>query len=379
MADSRTWGAPYKVGSYHYAEQFIRAGYDCCWITHPVSPYHWLSSTYKVYADDLRDKYRIWRNGGLRRGGLLQYSPLTLLPYAEYPLLRSDVVQRSMLQFTVPPLRAWLRKQDFADVDILWFANPALSGLADMVSTRHCVFRIADDNSAFSNIPAGIRHAEQRLIDRADTIFVTAPSLRERYPQARDKIFYLPNGVDFDFFNSAAAPLPEEYKSIPSPRIVYVGTIADWFDVETVLEAAKRLPDHAFVLIGESLIDLSVFRHRRNIHLLGGKRYELMPSYLQHADVGIIPFRNTKLVQSVNPIKLYEYMACGLPVVATRWKTLEDIASPSLLAGTAAEFADLVRIAAKGDADRNRRIAFARANSWKTRFEEALTLIKRSS
>jgi glycosyltransferase involved in cell wall biosynthesis len=377
MADSRSWNAPYRVGSHHYARQFLQAGYDVCWITHPISPLHRLSRQYKLYSEDILDKYHIWKAGGLRQGNLLQYTPLTLLPYANVPVLRSDFVRRNMLRLTVPSLRHYLRKTGFDKVDILWFANPALGGLLDMVSYSQCVFRIADDNAAFQLLPGGVKRAEQHLVQNADAVFVTAPSLRERYAWARDKLHYLPNGVDFEFFTNSDLPLPKEYEAIPAPRVVYVGTIAEWFDADLIQSAAAALPDHSFILIGEPHIDLSALSAMKNVFLLGGRPYKNIPGYMRHADIGIIPFKNTKLVESVNPVKLYEYLACGLPVVATRWKTLVDIDSPALLAASREEFVQMIR---QGLSEKKTKskfyIEYARANSWHARFQDIMSVLR---
>ncbi|HSB33186.1 MAG TPA: glycosyltransferase [Nitrospirota bacterium] len=376
MADSRSWNAPYRVGSHHYAQQFMRAGYDLCWITHPISPLHRLSRQYKLYAEDILDKYRIWRAGGVREGNLLQYTPLTLLPYANVPVLRSNFVHRNMLRFTVPSLRRYLRKTGFDRVDILWFANPALSGLLDIVSYAKCVFRIADDNAAFQLVPDSVKRAEQQLVGKADAVFVTAQSLQERYAWAQEKLHYLPNGVDFDFFRNSEPPLPKEYETIPGPRVLYVGTIAEWFDMDLLQSAASALLDHSFILIGEPHVNLSALTRMKNVFLLGGRPYKDIPAYMNHADIGIIPFKKSKLVDAINPVKLYEYFACGLPVVATAWKTLEDIKSPALLASSAEEFVALLR---RGLAERERNkqeyLAFSRTHSWERRFQDILSTL----
>ena len=370
MAESLPWNALYKVGSHHYATQFLKAGFDVCWMANPVSPFHRLSGSYDKYAVELKEKFRVWRRDGVREGGLLSYAPLTLLPYANISPLNSRFVLNNTLRFTLPPVKSFLRRKNFSRVDIAWFTNPVMAGLLDAVTCKHAVFRIADDIAAFDDIPETIRRQEQRLVERADAVFVTAKTILDRYaPLAGDKIHYLPNGVDFDFFQNAGAALPEEYARIPSPRIVYVGAIADWFDLKLMEIAARLCNTCSFVLIGEPRIDLSSLQALKNVFILGGKQYEAIPSYLKNADVGIIPFKKTRLVQSVNPIKLYEYMSCGLPVVAARWKTLEDINSPALLADTPEEFAGFILQAVNGTVNRQLSIDFARVNSWANRFQ----------
>ena len=85
----------------------------------------------------------------------------------------------------------------------------------------------------------------------------------KKYEWAGEKIHYLPNGVDFDHFNKADPSLPADYNDIPSPRIVYVGSIAEWFDVELIKKAARTLPACSFVFPS---LSLTVFFERESTH-----------------------------------------------------------------------------------------------------------------
>lgn len=378
MAESLPWNAFYKIGSHHYAHQFLNQGCSVCWIANPVSPWHRFSRSYKKYASELDEKYRAWFRGGIQEGRLLAYAPLTLLPFGNNAILNREFVLRNTLRLTLPPLGSYLKRKNFSSVSILWFTNPVMSGLLDIVEHRCAVFRIADDLSAFKNIPATIRKQEELLVERADVVFVTAKTILDRFASgASGKIHYLPNGVDFAFFHGADRALPEAYNDIPSPRAVYVGAISDWFNLEMVRRAAEQSKDISFVLIGEPRIDLSKLSAMKNIFILGGKAYGDIPAYLKNADVGMIPFKKSALVQSINPIKLYEYMACGLPVVASRWKTLEDANSPALLADSPEEFAGLIRTAVERTNDKKEFINFARKNSWADRFNYAFSTVRR--
>ncbi len=111
----------------------------------------------------------------------------------------------------------------------------------------------------------------------------------------------------------------------------------DWFDADLVNALTDELPEVDFVLIGPEKEIRPKLQARKILHLLGRRPFEALSSYLHHADVGIIPFNRTKhpnLVNAINPLKLYEYTACGLPVVATRWDELEQIHPPATYATT---------------------------------------------
>jgi glycosyltransferase involved in cell wall biosynthesis len=135
-------------------------------------------------------------------------------------------------------------------------------------------------------------------------------------------------------------------------------------------------------LIGRADIDLSRFNAIQNVRYVGPKPYADLPPYLAYADVGIIPFKRTRLVDSVSPIKLFEFFASGLPVVSTRWTELERLDSPALLASTADEFTRMVTdtIRQNWKASQGERYrAYARENSWDARFKAAMAAIDRVS
>jgi len=364
-----------KIGDHHYSDHFQQAGYQGCWLTHPVSPLHYLSKSYRKHATEINDKYRVWKNNGEFHNGIFYYAPLTLIPFSDYPILRSNWVLHNNLKFTFPNLKRFLTKNGFEQVDILWISNPLLFQIADIVDHKLLVYRIADDVPAFESIPGRADQVVSDLVKKADIVFATAKTLLEKYSWAGSKLHYLPNGVDFDHFYDSGDTLPEEFHAIPAPRAIYVGMIADWFDVKTIEKAAKAYPNVSFILIGESAIDLSSIRSLQNVYILGGRKYTTIPTYLKNSDVGLIPFKRNRLVESVNPIKLYEYMACGLPVVSTRWKTLEGLDSPAYLYDSFEEFAEMLELSLSGAVDQQKLIGFARQNSWQKQFNKVIKVL----
>src|SRR5581483_10218477 len=119
---------------------------------------------------------------------------------------------------------------------------------------------------------------------------------------------YVPNGITVDRFATADRRAPDEYAGIPSPRVVYVGALEEWFDLELMVRCATAYPHASFVIIGPPRIDLSALAPYSNVHILGARQNRDVPRYLWNADVGIIPFQTTHpVIRSVHPIKLYEY------------------------------------------------------------------------
>jgi glycosyltransferase involved in cell wall biosynthesis len=184
---------------------------------------------------------------------------------------------------------------------------------------RALVYHCVDRWSAFKGYdPVVMQRSEEELCRRADVVLASAQDLAERCRQFSDRVHYVPHGVDHAHFARAleAGPLPEDIRDLPGPRVGFFGLIHEWVDTELIGQLADRLP-YTFVLIGSSDQDLSALLRRRNVVHLGRRPYAALPEYSRGFDAAIVPFRTTTLTQSVNPIKMREYAAAGLPVVST--------------------------------------------------------------
>ncbi len=176
---------------------------------------------------------------------------------------------------------------------------------------------------------ANVDHTFKRheyLKKQADILIATADNLYNEAIKDRPKGTYLiPNGVDYGHFHIKRNPanVPLDLASIlekKKPVIGYYGALASWFDYELLKKAAGSRPDYEFVLIGwdydGSLYEQGIDRYR-NIHYLGAKDYSILPQYAVWFDVATIPFVLNKITESTSPIKVFEYMALGTPIVTT--------------------------------------------------------------
>jgi glycosyltransferase involved in cell wall biosynthesis len=186
---------------------------------------------------------------------------------------------------------------------------------------------------------------------------------------------YLPNAVNFGHFSSGSYECPEDYAAIPSPIAVYVGAMDVWFDYRLMDEVVARLPNVSFVLIGPDELARQRLHPRPNLHLLGRRAYGDVPAYLRHANVGLIPFdavNHAELVNSIHPLKLYEYAACGLPIVATEWEELTYLKSPAHLCRGADDFVRAIEEAISSRPARAPLQAYAAAHDWGARVSTLL-------
>jgi len=370
MACANHWTSPFQVGSHHLAREFVKLGYEIAFISDPISPFHVLGS------ESLRERFALYKTGGVREGQVWSYVPGTLMPPHNKPLLRSNWVLRHWHQLTCPNVVRKVMAEGFGEVDILYFDTAIQSFWLKEIRARKTVFRMADNNAGFGKSTPALLELEKELIKRVDLVACTAKTLMEKTAPFTPRTAHLPNGVPVAHF-AGEGQLPAEYQNIPSPIAVYVGAIECWFDYALVEQVALALPHVSFVLIGPA--KGNPFQGIKNIYLLGAKPYADIPNYLKYADVGMIPFdvkRHPELIHHVNPLKLYEYMASGIPVVASRWEELENIASPAKLCSSADEFrrgiVEAIRAPQPKDFYRN----YAGAQDWSTRGKQLIEWLK---
>ena len=228
------------------------------------------------------------------------------------------------------------------------------------------VYDCMDDWSAFPGMQARLIEEERRLIAEADVVTVTSERLREKWGGV-----LIRNGADFDHFSkpSTQAPLPYAH-----PIVGYFGAIASWLDVDLVARVASQRPRVSFVLVGGVFdVDVAPLRALPNVHFLGQQPYAKMPGYLRDFDVCMIPFAVDEVTAATDPVKFYEYLSQGKPVVSTPMPELD--AFRDLFYG----FDELDAAIAENDpALRARRIEAARANTWPQRAAAMADAIHRS-
>lgn len=166
---------------------------------------------------------------------------------------------------------------------------------------------------------------EQQLIERADRIIASAPDLVERVRIMRRKADLVPNAVNADLFGVNRLPRPDDMP-LAEKIIGYHGSIyGDWLDWVQFEEVARAFPDAAVVVIGDDVDHRP--RMPENVYFLGLKPQIELPAYLQHFDVGLIPFKVNQTTHSVSPLKVFEYLASGVPVAAPPLRALAGLES----------------------------------------------------
>ncbi|MFK7993422.1 MAG: glycosyltransferase family 4 protein [Granulosicoccus sp.] len=220
--------------------------------------------------------------------------------------------------------------------------------LIEKIGFQRVIADLIDDQRAWE----GTANSKQKLdksyrdtLNAADIVFANCDSLAEAMQEyAQDKIHVVPNGAErFDRFPEA--PVPEALKNIKGPIVGYVGNLRDRIDWTLLHEVVTAMPDVSFVFFGPSGDNPnaeSLAKHS-NVHVLGVVKYDELAFHLKAMDVGLVPHLNNQLTERMNPLKVYNYFAAGLPIVSSEVANLESLGSVLRTATNAADFVKGIR------------------------------------
>jgi GT2 family glycosyltransferase len=256
-------------------------------------------------------------------------------------------------------------------VDLPFWSSVAIS-LREKFGWK-IIYDCMDYHKDFSNTKENMLKEEDNLTKQSDLILATSNILYRDRCKINSKCLLSPNGTDFRHFNSKPNKVPCELQKISKPIIGYYGAISDWFDCELVGILARNRPNWNFVLIGHTFgADLDFFKNLKNIFLLGEKPYTYLPEYLHVFDICIIPFKKKPLTEATNPVKLFEYLSAGKPVITTDLTELRYYSDYVRFAADPEDWLEEIEKALQfNDVEKiKERIEFARRNDWGERYKK---------
>ncbi len=252
---------------------------------------------------------------------------------------------------------------------VVWVVDPQYSKYKGCFKENLFIYDCVDD------FPYLILH-HHRMLKAADVIVTTSVPLYRGIQRYRREVHLIPNGCDYYFFNEMENH--EQDKKYNQRKIIgYIGAIAPWLDMELIAAAATRYQDHTFVIIGARLGG-SVLPEGENIQYLGHQLYETIPTHLQNMDVVLIPFKNNQTTRATNPVKLYEYLAQGKPIVSVALPEIVPFRQYLYLSKTREEFLENLQLALKENNPRliQERKSIAKENSWQERVRQIEEIIR---
>ena len=319
----------------------------------------------------------------LRRvqAGLWVLTPPPLLPFGNMRPAVNRLNQRILAGY----IRWAVRRLGMRDY-LLWTYLPTSEALIDRLRPAAVVYHCVDEHSAFPGFvrPDVVRAYDDALTRRADLVLTSAENLRLSRQHLNAHMHHVLHAADVAHFGRALSPdlaIPADIAEIPHPRIGVVGVHDERLDLDALEALAKADGTWQIVLVGPVQpgdVDETRLRALPNAHLLGGKPMAELPGYLKGMDVALIPYKLNELTRNIFPLKLFEYLAAGVPVVAAALPELAPFAGMVGLAGSPGEYAALVRQALVEDdpARRAARLGLAAGNTWESRVEEISGLVE---
>ena len=235
---------------------------------------------------------------------------------------------------------------------------------------RKLVFYDFNDSPfQFDGVPPWARDCWRRTLDEVDALFVVSEHYRRWLAGETAKpVIKLGNGVELAHFETPR-PVPAALAALPRPLIGYVGLLSHFLDFDALEALRENRQGGTLVLIGPSTPataePLRKLAARPGVALMGARPYAEIPAWMQALDVGVIPFRaNDPYVQGINPNKVYQYLASGIPVVTTPVLDLEPDPPHLQFASDPAGMTAAVGRALGAPAAREARRALARPHDW---------------
>lgn len=375
------WDEPYWTNKQHTASILAARG----WRVLYVESVGFRSPKVGSGRDWARLWRRLWRGvqslvlGPPRRAAnIWVLSPLMVPAGHHLPFVRS--LNQALLRFSVARFAKGHRYKD----PVVWTYHPYMLDSISTLPRGPLVYHCVDDIAAIPGVDVNaFRSAQQALLGRCEAVFTTAMSLREVCLPFNRNTHFFGNVVDDAHFGEARAdgPIPAELAAIPEPRLVYHGVLSDFkVDFPLLMQTARARPQWQWVIIGEEREGqrselLAQLARLPNVHLLGYRSYQLLPRYLRGMRVGVLPTLLNEYTRSMFPMKFYEYLAAGLPVVSTPLDFAKEPRAGLEVGGDANAFITAIeKQLARGKLSAQEAVAAVGENTWERRLDKMLAI-----
>ncbi len=332
------------------------------------------------YADLRKRRYHNWR-AGLRKiqPNLWLVSPPPLLPGRYYFTSIARINAIIMHRW----LKPHLHRLNFS-APILWFYKPEHVSLIgkfnETLTVYHCIDEFTVGTSGRKR--QTIQMLETNLLKRADIVFANSQLTFQNKRKFNPHTYHLPSGADIAHFAKAANPatnIHPDIENLPHPILAFVGNINEKIDISILTSVVRTHPEWTLVMIGQPhpyAVNLQPLQHISNVYWLGKQPFSALPEILKGVDVCLLPYTQSEATRYRSPLKLYEYLATGKPIVSTphpevnQFSNLITISPPKT-------FTQAIEDALKTDTPQAhvKRIQAAQQHSWDARVDEILTIL----
>lgn len=375
------WDEPYWTNKQHMASILAARGWRILY----VESVGFRSPKVGSGRDWSRLWRRLWRGvqslvlgPPQRAGNIWVLSPLMVPAGHHLPFVRS--LNQALLRFSVNRFARAHR----CDKPVVWTYHPYMLAAIATLPRGPLVYHCVDDIAAIPGVDVeAFRNAQHDLLGRCEAVFTTAQSLQDVCQPFNPNTHFFGNVVDEAHFGAARAdgPLPAELAAIDEPRLVYHGVLSDFkVDLPLLLQTAHARPQWQWVIIGGEREGqrsdlLAQLKRLPNVHLLGYRPYRELPQYLRGMRVGVLPTLINEYTHSMFPMKFYEYLAAGLPVVSTPLDFASEPRAGLEVGGNAEAFiAAIEKQLARGKLSADEACAAVGENTWEARLDKMLAI-----
>jgi len=303
---------------------------------------------------------------------------------------RWSILDQLGLRLRILALRQVLKKLQM-ESPILWVVDPRHGNMIGHFKESLVCYHVVDNYAAApwrsAQARAAVEAGEQFMLSVADLVLVTSPALWETKKLYNSNVHLVRNAVDYAQFAAAMKSFngtPADIAAIPPPIIGYVGAVNNKLDYELLDAIARARPDWSFVLVGpvsnqpESAAWRFAQDHPPNVYLLGQRDVAEVPHYILACQVCLLPYRRDNYTESINSLKLYEYLACEKPIVASDFPAAREQSRVVHIAQDAADFVQKLERALEPISPEQRALqrSIAMQNTWDQRVEQISSLIQ---
>jgi glycosyltransferase involved in cell wall biosynthesis len=378
------WDAPYWTNKQHTARNLASKGIEVLYIESIGLRRPNIASSVDI-GRIFRRLLRAFRGAHQVGERIYVLSPL-IIPLKHHWLIvrwfNQVILSRSICVF-IKRIQASGRAHN----PIVWSYHPyALELMPKDGKKWPVIYHCVDDLSAVPGVDGkAFNQAEEAFLKHVDVVFTTSTALYEKCRPFSDNVYNFSNVVDFEHFSQKVDPskMPLDLQSISHPRIIYAGVLSDFkIDFELLFEVIKLSPQWQFIFIGEEREGqfnsvIAKLKLQPNVHFLGYRKYADLPKYLASMDVAILPTLINSYTKSMFPMKYYEYISAGLPVVSTPLDFLQEHYEGVVIGHNAKTFKDgIEQQLNRGKLSELDAINIIGDNTWASRLDKMINCIE---
>lgn len=329
----------------------------------------------------LKKIFKFMQKGYKPKNNITVYTMPPILPF--YNKIRGiNAINQAISSIYV---NSKMKKHNFENT-ILWCYSPSSCDIVDKIPHKSLVYDCVDRHSGYEGLinPCVVDNMEEDLAKKSAIVFATAEGLYKTLVDYNQKCYMIPNGCAYELFSSVhlkSFETPEKLKKAKGKIFGFIGMLQECIAYDYIEELAKARPNDTIVFVGKALpgVNLEYLEKYENIIFCGLVPQIELPAYISKFDVCLNTFSQGKLSKDVSPLKFYEYLATGKPIVSTKEPLqVMDFASCIYIAQDKETFVEKCNEALneKGDIKQNLRMEYAKKCSWSERVKQMDNLLQ---